>query len=403
MSAQPLPWPPVAADDASEPAVLPFRPRPTQSSPLTLEQAFRQFKLPLLMNPRQKRAKETIGEYWTHLRRWEECPWSDLVGPDGFAQYGTTSPVLPWIDLGHLQFFQDWLAGQLDDDGEPVYSARTINKHLGTVKAILSAAGPYGVQQYPHKLPPLPTNRAGRKLHLSLAEADELKLACRCATWPKHDRIPPPLLWETLVVGFCVYGFRTQEQVRYETDKDPLQWERITDQTAHPGDAKGLHGPVESPCGWLTYTPQKQKRMKPEPLHLPLVACYRAHLDAIRERLENPMQPRGPVFAVPMSNEAFYAQWKAIVARAGIAPKATSTGAQAAYEIRHLRKTAATWIGNHAGKDVAELVLGHADRSVSGTHYVEQAEKVVAALATLPLPESFQRPLFAGDRQLTLF
>lgn len=399
---QSLLWTPESVQDEA-PAILQFRPRQPSAAPLTLREAFERYKLQQLTNPRARRAKETLGEYWTHIRRWEECPWDRMrpaVALDGTGakmEYGTTNPVLPRIEAAHLEYFQAWLAEQVDPaTGSPAFKSRTINKHLGTVAAILRATGPHGLGQYPHKLPPLPTEKAAPKLVLSLEKADALKRACRVATWP-HGAVPAPLWWETLIVGYCTYGFRTQEQARYESDKRSLLWEDVTEERGHPGIAEDAQGTVTSPHGWLSYLPQKQERLKTEKLHLPLTPSYLAHLRALRERV---LEATGPVFACPLSNEPFYATWKAIVEHAGIRPSAK---VDLVYEINHLRKTASTWIAGHAGKGIADAVTGHADRSVSGLHYMEQSRSIVEALLTLPLPGSFERPLYAGDRQLRLF
>lgn len=408
MSAQSLPWPgpPAPNDDDDTPALIPFRPHRGDPRELTLQDVWRLFLRPSLAQPRELggRASDTLGEYETHLRRWGEC-WDAVRSQSGENwKYRMTHPVLPEIGRSELETFRAWLRKEAEA-GRLTCGNRTINKHVGTVQAVLKAAMDHDlVPSYP-KLTPLPATSVARKLHLSYDEADALKQACRVADWPTGLPAPAALYWETMVVGFCVYGFRTQEQAKYESNKQELRWSDLHDQEETPHQ----DGKARCRLGWLVYTPQKQIGKKPEPLVLPMVDAYLRHLNAIRSFGVN---LEGSVFPFPLSNERFYATWKAIVAAAGVKPKRGLDGLQPEYQIRHLRKTATRWLNDHR-PGIAEYIVGHADdrspdKSLQGSqisrkHYDFAEDRVLEALSTLPLPPSFAEPLYVGRRQLILF
>jgi hypothetical protein len=409
MSALPQLWPEQPVEDQS-PHLIRFRRKRSDPHELTLADVWREFLRPQMVQPRSLggRATDTIGEYETHLRRWGEC-WDVVRSQEAEKwKYRMTHPVLPEIGRTELDTFRAWLQQQVDD-GKETWGNRTINKHLGTIHALLEAAVEHELLTAFPKLSPLPEVKAARKLHLSHAEADALKRACRVATWPSGLPAPAALYWETMVVGFCVYGFRTQEQARYESSKRELRWTDIRDEeeTPHPD------GKAKWRLGWTVYTPQKQGQKKPDPLVLPIVAAYHKHLQALRAF---GVDPQTSVFPFPLSNEKFYETWRSIVAAAGVRPKPGLDGLQPEYQIRHLRKTATKWLNDHGAKigcpGIAQHIVGHGDdrspdrevdSKVSREHYDLAEDRILHALTTLPLPESFHEPLFVGRRQLVLF
>lgn len=402
MSALQLPLSDLATPDHDErPRLIPFRRRQGDPGGLTLADVWRDYLRPELAKPRAQggRSADTLGEYETHLRRWAEC-WDAVRSQEAENwKYRMTHPVLPEIGRTELEAFRNWLQQHPDR-----LSNRTINKHLGSIRAIGEAAVRNELLAAFPKLEPLTAGTAGRKLHLSYEEADALKRACRAADWPSGLPCPAALYWETLVVGWCVYGFRTQEQARYESAMRELRWPDLRDHEETPdpdGKATWRHG-------WLVYTPQKQERIKDKPLVLPLCEAYHRHLQAIRSFGG---EFSGSVFPFPLSNERFYATWRAIVAAAGVKPKPGLDGLQPEYQIKHLRKTATKWLNDHGAKvgcpGIAPYIVGHAaERSaskVSDVHYDHPEQRIIDTLSTLPLPPSFYEPLYVGRRQLILF
>lgn len=373
---------------------------PAEEGP-SLAQAFREHRLPDMPN----RAEDTIREYETHLRRWEAF-WAAVAAGWRSIKIDLTKrinyppppagPSARGITREDLLAFREWL------EQKPEFSNRTVNKHLGSLQAI----GLSCVAGFP-RIKPLPTEKAARKLHLSYDEADAVKRACQVADWPRGRPHPASLYWETAFVGWCVYGFRTQEQVRNESKSPTLLWPdvRLQAETPHP-DGKARHE-----LGWIVYTPHKQRRLKPEPLVLPIIDAYRRHLDAIR-----PASRQGSVFPFPLNPELFYATWDKILIAAGVRPKPGLDGSQPEYLVKHLRKTATRWINDHGASmgitGIGDLVTGHADdRSpdqvqsrVTRDHYDFAEARILRVLTTLPLPPSFHEPLTGGRRrQLSLF
>lgn len=366
----------------------------------SLTEAFRRHRLPE-MGPR---APDTIKEYDTHLRRWEQF-WRAFEGGWRPINIDLTNrinnPVPPsvrGVNRTDLLGFREWLAQHPEE-----LSNRTINKHLGSLQAIGESCVTAGLLGAFPKIKPLEATKAARKLNLSYEEADTLKRACEVADWPNGLLHPAPAYWEAAVVGWCVYGFRTQEQIRVERRMRTLEWTDIRSaiETPHPD------GKAKNPHGWLVYTPQKQERRKPEPLVLPVVEAYRRHLEAIR-----PPNPKGPVFPFPLNGETFYDTWDKILAAAGIQPKPGLDNSQPEYQIKHLRKTATRWINDHGATigmpGIGDQVTGHAadrapDREVQSAvtreHYDFAEDRVLRALTTLPLPPSFAEPITLRQRR----
>ncbi|WP_437227510.1 hypothetical protein SH661x_000388 [Planctomicrobium sp. SH661] len=367
----------------------------------TIESVWRGFRLPEM----QRNSPSTLSEYQTHINRWHEF-WDTRSGAVRVADAGVECriayPTLTQITRSALLEWRTWLSETLT----PITN-RTLNKHVGSIQAIGETAVKHELIGAFPKLDPLPITKAARKLHLSHKEAVELKKACRVATWPNKMPFPAPLYWEALLVGFCCYGFRTQEQVRNLKRMETLEWEGIRDdvETPHP-DGKAVND-----LGWIIYVPQKQKNKKPEPLVLPMISAYRKHLDAIR-----PPDAKGPVFPFPLCNRSFYKQWKEILEAAGVKPKPGLDGDRPEYEIKHMRKTATKWINDHGSSlgmpGIGDSITGHADdRSpdrevqsrVTQQHYDFNEDRVLKVLSSLPLPPEFQAPLFDAPRQKMLF
>lgn len=391
------------AAEPIHPHVLKFKPPTAQARDLDLQEAFERFKRPELRG----RSADTLGEYRTHLRRWREC-FDDLRARCAAAgerwKYRMSYPVLPEIGKEELRIFRVWLESQTDGPG-PRFSTRTINKHLGSVQAILKAAEDADQILRAPAIKPLPAHRAARKLWLTHEQVDSWMDSCEIADWPRDLPRPTSTYWRTLGVLWCIYGFRTQEVVSYESSKEPLDWSQIRWErtTPHPD------GHAVCPWGWLTYTPVKQRRFKEEPLVLPLnEIAYRW----LREIWDG--QTQGPVIPFPLNNGMFYNTWHAIVRRAGITPKAALDGSVESYKPKHLRKTATTWLNNHR-PGMADYIVGHASersptaliaaagpRSQVAKDFYDCAEnRILDALLTLPLPESFSR--LKPDRQQRLF
>lgn len=399
----------LSIESTTSPATIPFRPLLSECKHLTLRECFCQFSGVEL----RTRSPETVSEYHTHLRRWDEfwdeerSAWEENHSSGGEWRYRMAYPVLLEIGRSELLGFEAWVESNVTNQrGQPVGN-RVINKHLGTVASILNWAVKHGLIESIPKVERRKERKSGRKLHLSLAEADALKRACVIAKWPRGLAHPASLYWESLVVGYCLQGFRTQEQVRYESRHRSLTWDCVHWQPETPHE----DGKAVNPWGWLQYRPDKNWPEDEPPLTLPMHEAYHVHLRALESDTVE-------VFPFPLSNSSFYDQWHEIVREAGIAPKANWRGESTRYQVMHLRKSAVKWINDAEARSVLSRLLGeeeaegdklvstqaigHTD-AVARKNYDFDDERLVLAYQSLVVPDSFRQPLTGGTRQLTLF
>jgi len=371
------------------------------------------------------RKPDTVAEYELHLRRWEA--W---VGGERSAESGGgrdkpdyTRIVYPGVvpsdcsgsprsapprsalpDKPQLLAWRTWLATLKDDVGRPLLSPRSVNKHVGSLTAILRAAADEGHLPRAPRVAPLPCRKAAQKLYLEPEELSAVYEACAAARWPRNLLRPAPDYWRALLVLWANYGLRTEEAVRYGSRHRALCGANIS--WAEVSPLKGSRGKCE--FGWLQYVPEKQERAKPEALTLPLNRVTHAHLRAIEP--PGGWRPEAAVFPFPLSNKSFYATWRAIVEKSGVRPPAGSD--EPHYLPCHLRKTcttlhnrhtrgAAQWITGHADDrgDVAELRLSR----VSREHYDNPELSLVEHIATFPQPEAFLAIFGDAARQRLLF
>lgn len=191
------------------------------------------------------------------------------------------------------------------------------------------------------------------KLYLAASEMDR---------WPQIENAAD--YWKSMVVLYSTYGFRTNELVAIESGKVGLDWSNI-----HFDKEVRGYTQAESEFGWIIYTPQKQQRFKPHPVCAPLTESARKHLEALPTKT-------GPVFPFPKSKETFYQCWRDLFSSVGLCD---------GFKVKHLRKTAITWI-DFFFAGCGELITGHAERGVSGQHYNQQQFKLVRAIENLPTP-----------------
>lgn len=378
-----------AEHDDTESIVPPVS--PSASTGLTLRDVWETLKRPEI--EQEGRAAETLADYGRHLDRWEEF----FETPDG-QKYRIINPALGQIDREMLLAWRGWLTRR------PM-GARSANKHLGTIHALLACAESHRKIGATPRLPPLSTHVAAAKLYLSYQEIDQLYEACELATWPRQDGrgedLPWPAVryWRALIVMLFNYGCRTQELVAYERSAKPMRWRQIHWQRESPAIA----GRALCDWGWLAYVPTKQERHKPEPLVLPLNEATAWHLKSI----EPPeVDVERPLFDWPLSPDSFYQTWDEILAGSKVKPKADPvTGEAAKYQLLHFRKTCTTWLNHHC-RGIAPHITGHAargrDDAVSSKHYDNVELAVLKALRELPQPSAFQAAML-GNQQRLLF
>jgi hypothetical protein len=289
------------------------------------------------------------------------------------------------IDQRHLRAFRDWCLSV----GVSVTGA---NRAVNAVKQILQCAKRHGFVRDVPAITALPHRGVAPKIFPSDEEIERIWEATSVAKWPNRTASRSPLpyspsqAWQALLVFLRVYGMRIQELVRLESSYRSLEWGNV-----FPGGlTPNPEGRCECPYGWLSYVPQKQERVKPDPLFLPLTSVT----SAVLTMLHCNSTRKGCVFDWPLSSISFYGQWHVIMEKAGIKPRAIS-GVEA-YTPKHFRKAATTAINLHR-PGLAPYIVGHAgDRSgtgsvISSKHYDNQEQAVLDCMLTIPMPKCFSQ------------
>lgn len=219
------------------------------------------------------------------------------------------------------------------------------------------------IEQVPY-MAPLQTE-APKKRIAQLKELDAVYEACHAARWPQRCGVPAAWAWQGLLVLLTNHGPRTEDATR-------MLWTAVEWQPASP-DPESV---AEHPYGWLSFTPAKTRRHKPQPIVLPMHATTRAHLSRLRSL-------RDRVFPFGSSHHSFYRQWANILEAAQVSP----------FDLKDLRKTCNTAY-NRIKPGLGKWVLGHAPRGVNETFYQGAIDReLIDAVAQLPQPSAFLRLL----------
>lgn len=368
---------------------------------------------------REGRSRETFNEHARAIRRWELF-WGARATTGQPTNNRTICPVVTdpgpgvrEITAKMLAEFRDWLSdtpvpdarGQMRKTG-----ARAINKDLGYLSMILGRGAESGDTAGAVRARRIAQPKAGDPVEIPREHIDRIMEACDVATWPRFDidgqpfGPSPALVWRFAVVWFYNYGPRTEDLMPYTADAAPICWGSICDDAENPHH----NGNATNDGGWFFFVPYKTRRVKPQPLTLPINTTARAWLDKLAAASPRRDDDR-PLLPLPRASKSFYRQWSAILTAADVRPKPIlSIDADGKpkrksreYLIKHLRSTAATAIETHA-KGVGKLVTGHAgtrapdaevEARVFDQHYYKAEAAIVAALSSLPQPETFSRLL----------
>jgi hypothetical protein len=229
---------------------------------------------------------------------------------------------------------------------------------------------------------------------LSKDQLSALYRACEVAWWPVMSRskreLDPASQWRAAIVMYATYGFRTEELINCSGKDCSLVHSSVSYQREMPQG-----GFCENANGWFWYVPEKQKRIKGEPLFLPLNDCAAWHLQSIRPSVITPDQP---IFNWPQNSNAFYDNWKAIVSASRIRLPLDLSGQPVMLYPKNLRKTCSTWHKYHK-PGVAGLITGHAARDVVHRHYINGETIILDAINGLPIPHAWSEGM--RDRQET--
>jgi len=343
---------------------------------LTVENVLVDYVLPELKS--KNRRPSTVSSLVREVGRFSD--WCKSV---------TDEPLpIAKIRRRHLQTFREWLA-------ERGGSVPMQNGAIRAILQVLHAAEKHELITHSPKLEALTHSGVAPKVFPSDEEICRIWEVADQAIWPKRDsdlnQLPYSAAdgWKAAIVMYRAYGMRTQELVQLEDNFRSLRWSNITE----PGLTPNPVGRCECEHGWLCYVPQKQERMKADSLVNPLNQYTRAAIELVRPKTN---KPDDRIFNWPLSAVSFRKQWDRLCEIAEVKPRETS-GVEK-YTIKHLRKAATTQINNHA-PGLAEHIVGHGgDRSgqgnqsslVSGKHYNNPEQAVLACVLSMPLPECFK-------------
>lgn len=344
----------------------------------------------------QQRAKDTIQAYGRYVTAWRNY-WEK--NPDG-----TDCPVIKNIRQNDLLAFRRYLVHVRG------FSNRNANKYVNAIEAILAYCGTQAEPFYidrPPKIHRLPEKKAAAKFYFRFLRANEIiqlasrdtddqakakdrcqlsKLyqACDSVNWPLRSRagqrLNPVRQWRAAIVMYATYGFRTEELISYSSDSRSMLNRQVFFQEEMP---TGLH--CENEHGWFMYVPTKQQATKPDPLVLPLNACANWHLKSVLG--DNP-DPVRPVFDWPLNSDRFYANWRRILNASKIKLPVGPEGDTVPLNLKHLRKTCATWFDYHA--NCGQLITGHAPRDTVNQNYINSEGVILDAVNSIPIPYAWR-------------
>lgn len=381
--------------------------QPPESSGVTLSELYYKSVRPIL--EREGRSRDTLLEHERAIRRFEHfCNATATTGQD--ANHRTTRPVVRSITAKMLAEYREWLGendvpdarGKMRRTGK-----RAINKDLGYLSMMLGYGAESGDTDGAVRVRRVPLPKAGDPLEIPDEHLSAIFRACDVAEWPARDSkkqpfgVPAPLVWRFALVWYANYGPRVEDLMPYTTDCLPICWGHICYEAENPHH----NGSASNEHGWFFFVPFKTRRVKPDPLTLPINATARYWLDRLAEASPD-RSPQRPLLPLPKASKTFYRTWATILEEAKVAPKPLlrvdpATGIperiSRSYLLKDLRSTAATRIENHA-KGVGKLVTGHAasrapdsevDVRIFEESYYNAESAIVAALSTIPQPEAF--------------
>lgn len=339
----------------------------------SVEDVWRDYLLPELRETGRK--PTTIWDLSRHTRMWSEW-WA--------SQCKAKLPI-SIIDVRHLTTFRKWLLEKRR------MTASNANRHVASVKQILNCAARNSLITQVPTLRALPYHAKDERVYLENEQIDRLWEFATQLDWPRKDSVgndlpySPTTAWRSALVMWRLYGFRTQELIKQQRRYTSLQWKNIRP----PGITPNGTGRCECNFGWLKYIPEKQKRLKPDWLVVPLNAYSQAALQMIRP--DDPHE-EDVVFDWPLSSTTFRAVWHLWLKLANVTPREESGVKR--FTPKHLRKTTITMIDDYRD-GMSEHIVGHAaDRSgqskINSRHYRNPERGVLDTMLSMPVPSCFE-------------
>lgn len=305
-----------------------------------------------------------INETLLHLNRWHEF-WSGKEGEEEAIRF-------PGCKRHHLE---EWRRDLL----EKGLKTRKVNKHLATMRSMLVLAEKHEIIDRRPRLEQLHEVKSATKLFFRDEQLDAMFEVADKLRWPTTP-IPSGLWWKCAIVMYRTYGFRTQELLAFEKNKNPITWDSISflKETPNP-DSDSVNE-----LGWLSYVPPKTAKKKPSPIYLPLTQ-YTHHAMRLMEKAR--LSEDQPIFNNPRNAERFYKEWRYWLELANVAPK----NSDARFTPYSMRKTCATYMNRHMpGLATAICRWGNsAEAKVAADHYVSD-DLILFELLKAPMPISFE-------------
>lgn len=307
----------------------------------TLSQAFERYVLPRMTE--RNWAPATIEDYLRTIDDWETCSGNPSIG-------SITDQTL----ATHARQLQS----------RPL-AARTINKRLSYIEAILRQLGPRRKSQFGitagllAELPLFERMTETPEADARIATNDELQriiTACSEARWPRRQG---PAIWRALFMLLAWIGPRRDDALRH------IQQDALIETPACPLQRCRQ---FRSEFGWLRFTPTKTKRRKPHPLVLPVSQELHDALSKINRSV-------GETRLIPMQAETNHGYLYTTLARIQ-----TAAEIEDPYSFQDLRATCSVRWDEAGGFGAGDHVLGHSKRSVNDTYYRAAIPPLLKAL-----------------------
>jgi hypothetical protein len=309
------------------------------------------------------------------LSRGTRCEYRSTVRK--WAEWGNGGP-LDGLGRRDIREFLDWVyARAVEDHG--TNPGRTANKAREHLRAVLSWAWEQELIEAPARFPKARDQRevAGRH-YLTKAELNALYFATHRMKQPRGWAAPFPVgrYWRAALVLFFNYGLDSGTVWKSIPAHEPVLWRHVCWAPQSPDrEVK-----ERSRWGWLFYRRVKTHKTFWRPMN----RVVHAHVRSV-----TPADPRpdAPVFLGGGARPN--ARFQALCAVAGVRPRTNvETGEEAAWELKDLRKTCATYYDAHMPESSVEI-LGHSVGGITYRHYAHRAPLAFKAIMTLPQPAAF--------------
>lgn len=382
--------------DSHGPAIIPFPRRETSPEVEELrESLIETYHRLCLPRDREELSPSSIESTLSGLKAFEgwyvsrPCSESESAEPPDLNPRTTRpgvrtvsdNPSLLWEFAGHQR--------RNGNDGRG-WSVDTVRRQLIAVTKVIRAGFQAGICG---SVPDRPATQAIEKMGsamlaatpfnsvdvpetVTLDEFRKLRAACHVAEWPNLPGVSAQEFWEAVCDCHWTYGFRSQDWFGVKTAAEKgLLWSQLSLEPICPiRELKGL----ESPAGWVSFWMRKGKRH----IFLPLSVRIRQHIDRFKE-IDSER-----VFPNPRNKRAYYDNFNAIKAAAGIDSRITLSGRTTP----SLRKGCTLfWDGVESG-NLTSTVLGHSLGNRNGSqrstitdkHYAQLVRKVCNHIEAVP-------------------